>query len=86
MDLVPNLKEYDAKIASNLLHRQVTYITFAGFWEDQSEAPQDYLEVLDGIRSRAKLLIVMGVPLVSFVLFFWDLERASPQVSSTAQR
>ena len=63
-DLVPALREYHNRIASGL-SGQLTYITFAGFWEDQSSVPSDYLETLDVIREKAKMLIVMGVPLVS---------------------
>ena len=65
--MVPALTQYDTKIASSLSRGQMTYVTFAGFWEDQSTVPSDYLEVLDAIRERAKLLIVMGVPLVRHV-------------------
>lgn len=64
-DLVPALTEYHNIVASSLSGQQLTYITFAGFWEDQSSVPSDYLEALDVIREKAKLLIVMGVPLVS---------------------
>lgn len=63
-DLVPNLQEYYKSVALLLPEKEVTYITFAGFWEDQSEVPADYLETLDMIRSRAKLLILIGVPTV----------------------
>ena len=70
-DLVPALIEYDKKIASSLPRENLTYIVFAGFWEDQSTVPSDYLEVLDAIRERAKLLIVMGVPLVSLITSDW---------------
>lgn len=64
-DLVPNLKEYHTRVAGALSREQLLYITFAGFWEDQSLVPGDYLAALDEIRQGAKLLIIMGVPLVS---------------------
>ena len=69
IDLVPNLQEYHRSVASLLPQNQVTYITFAGFWEDQAEVPNNYLETLEMIRGRAKLLIVMGVPTVSLPVF-----------------
>ena len=64
IDLVPTLAEYHAKVAEALPIGLLTYVTFAGFWEDQSEVPGDYLKVLDSIRARAKLLIVVAVPTV----------------------
>ena len=72
-DLVPALTAYHTKIAGNLSREQLTYITFAGFWEDQATIPNDYLEALDAIRERAKLLIVMGVPLVSPITLYLHL-------------
>lgn len=82
MDLIPNLNEYNSKIASALEEGQLIYITFAGFWEDQSHVPPEYLEVLDSIRQRAKLLIVMGVPTVS-TPSFQDLSDCSCSNSQT---
>ena len=64
-DLVPALTEYHAKVAFAVPPGQLTYVTFAGFWEDQSEVPEDYLQTLDRIREAAKLLIIMAVPTVS---------------------
>ena len=65
MDLVPTLSEFDASIVTLHPEHHPVYITFAGFWEDKSTIPEDYLKVLETIRQRARMLIIMGVPLVS---------------------
>lgn len=64
-DLTPNLVEYHAEIAPS---SPVSYVVFAGFWEDQQTVPEDFLEALDTIRDRAKSVVIIGVPRVRLCL------------------
>ena len=69
MDLTPTLLEYhntfssgDAAAASS--REQLSYIVFAGFWEDQQAVPEDFLAALDTLQGAAKAVILVGVPRV----------------------
>ena len=69
MDLTPTLLEYHNTFSSGAAaaassREQLSYIVFAGFWEDQQAVPQDFLAALDTLRGAAKAVILVGVPRV----------------------
>lgn len=65
-DLAANLLEYHSRVVAEakLARDKLTYVVFAGFWEDQQKVPDEYLRSLDVIRAAAKALVVIGVPRV----------------------
>ena len=62
-DLSSNLREYHERVGYAAGAR-VSYLVFAGFWEDQQAVPEEYLTALDTIRSTAKSVILLSVPRV----------------------